>query len=723
MAHIAEDGREQSVLEHLTGTAELCARFAAAFGAEEQGRLAGMAHDIGKYSEAFQRRLRGSSEKVDHSTAGAIECFRSKQPYAAFAVAGHHGGLPDGGTETDRPELSTLYARINRAKTGNIPDYGDWAREVDLPQAYLPPFSCRPDRMFFIRMLYSCLVDADFLDTEQFMKHGHVQRGSDLIMNTLCRRLLDHKTIKKWCANYDASSLNGRRSEILRACIAAGEDPAPLRTLTVPTGGGKTISSLAYALVHAVRHGKDRIIYVIPYTSIIEQTADEFRKYLGNEAVLEHHYGVDYAIDQQQDEKAEKEISTQALATENWDAPIIVTTAVQFFESLFSDRPARCRKLHNIANSVVIFDEAQMLPISYLRPCVWAISQLVRHYQTTAVLCTATQPALNDMFGQFDPGLILEEIAPDAASLTRIFRRVTYRQLGVLDITGLSERLNQEPQVLCIVNTRKDVRTIFDHLEPNGAFHLSTWMYPNHRRAVIQEIKRRLDAKESCRVIATSLIECGVDVDFPTVYREAAGLDSILQAGGRCNREGKNAALDSIVSVFQLDRPVPPIFDTVRGTYQSVLALFPDLSAPETIQAYFRLYRKRVGKQGMDIKEILEMMEGRRNGNVFPFRQIAHNFHLIEANTRTVYIPADENAQKLIEQLQSGHISRSLFRQLGQYGVNVYWDDFRRAAQDGHIEIWNKDDEFSPAVLLRMKDYDDRTGLKFQQSSAEDYMV
>lgn len=717
LAHRAEDGREQTVLEHLTGTAQLCAQFAGAFDAQEQGYLAGMAHDIGKYSDAFQRRLDGSAEQVDHSTAGAYECWKLGQLFAAFAVAGHHGGLPDCGNEKDGPRLSTLLARINRAKAGDVPSYNSWMRDIDLPQLPSPSIANRPDAMFFTRMLYSCLVDADYLDTEQFMKQGQVTRGISFSMDALCQRLLEHETVAKWRENYEVDSLNGHRSEILRACIAAGEESMPLRTLTVPTGGGKTISSLAYALVHAAWHGKSRIIYVIPYTSIIEQTADEFRKYLGDEAVLEHHSGADYTSTEQGGD------SKHALAAENWDAPIIVTTAVQFFESLFANRPAQCRKIHNIANSVVIFDEAQMLPVPYLRPCVWAVSRLVRHYHTTAVLCTATQPVLHDLFREFDPVLIPDEIIPDSAILTCIFRRAIYRQLGVLEMRDLSARLNQERQALCIVNRRKDVRALFDQLEPEGAFHLSTWMYPNHRRRVICEIKRRLRTGEPCRVVSTSLIECGVDVDFPAVYREVAGLDSILQAGGRCNREGKYAAEDSIVSVFQLDRSTPPMFATVKDTYQTIATFFADLTSVEAISAYFRLYRKRIGQQGMDTEEILAMMAGRKNGKTFPFREVAEAFRLIKQNTRIVYVPADKTAQSLIAQLKAGYTSRSLFRQLDQYGVSVYWDDFCKAAQDGRIEILKEDDECSPAILCSMEDYHDCTGLKFRQSSVEDYIV
>ncbi len=362
-AHTSQDGRKQSVLAHLNGTADRCARFSSAFGAEEQGRLAGLAHDIGKYSAAFQRRLDGASIQVDHSTAGAWECAQRGQTFAAFAVAGHHGGLPDGGVRTDSSDQGTFCGRMNKAAK-RLEPYDAWKGELALPSASVPfQITSGAEAMFFTRMLYSCLVDADFLDTEAFMDETAVRGGGSSIAE------LDQK-LQTYIAGWfpPKRPLDEQRCALLRRCIQEGEERSPgLFTLTIPTGSGKTVSSLAFALRHAKAHGLRRVVYVLPYTSIIEQNAQVFRKILGEENVLEHHSGVLYDLTEQSDPKTIR----LAKATENWDMPVVVTTAVQFFESLFAARSSKCRKLHNLAESVIIFDEAQMLPVPYLRPSNW----------------------------------------------------------------------------------------------------------------------------------------------------------------------------------------------------------------------------------------------------------------------------------------------------------------------------------------------------------------
>ena len=391
IAHKCDNKKEQTILEHLEGVAQIAAGFAADFETADQGRLVGIAHDIGKYSVEFQRRIKEGGPKVDHSTAGAYLCAKSGQNYASFCIAGHHSGLPDLGGVEDVTE-GTLRARLNKANKGEIPDYSAWKDEIkNLPVAKLPAFADSRGlaEAFYIRMLYSCLVDADYLDTEKYMSDESVYRNNPILMENLEKRL--DRYINKWFP--PQGMLNKKRCEILESCIEKSKDEQGLFTLTVPTGGGKTIASMAFAIKHACKHKLKRIIYVIPYTSIIEQTAEEFRKIFGEEAVLEHHSGVDYDSDEQDTENDIR----RYLATENWDMSIIVTTAVQFFESLFSNKSSKCRKLHNISKSVVVFDEAQMLPISYLRPCVYTITELVQRYHVSAVLCTATQPSLDNM--------------------------------------------------------------------------------------------------------------------------------------------------------------------------------------------------------------------------------------------------------------------------------------------------------------------------------------
>lgn len=703
LAHIAEDGREQTVLSHLQGTAALCAAFAKEFGAEKLGLLVGMAHDIGKYSHAFQRRLQGGP-KVDHATAGAYECARAGQTAAAFCVVGHHGGLPDGGGRGDAPEAATFWGRMNRAAAHALPDYADWAREVTLPPASLPDY-CANDPLsaaFFTRMLYSCLVDADFLDTEAFMD-GKGRHQNEVDMALLTARLEQY--IAPWFPPKGA--LNTRRCDLLRRCMAQGEvSPPGLFTLTVPTGGGKTVASLAFALKHAKAHGLRRVIYVIPYTSIIEQTAAVFRDILGEDHVLEHHSGVLYDTE----EEATPETVRLRKATENWDMPVIVTTAVQFFESLYDCRPSRCRKLHNLANSVIIFDEAQMLPIPYLLPCVSAISQLVAHYGVSAVLCTATQPALEPLFAQYLPGQTAVELCPANLFSDNIFRRVVFQRVGQLSPEDLAQKIHACPQALCIVNSRKSAQTVFSLLNPEGAFHLSTLMTPAHRKAVLAEIRRRLTAGEDCRVVATSLIEAGVDVDFPVVFREEAGLDSILQAAGRCNREGNRPVDESIVTVFRFNETPPPLFDIPIAAGRIAMDAYADLSSREAVDSYFRELLSLKGAEAQDKQHILATLA---QGD-FPFRRVAERFRLIDSDTRTIYIPLEAGAD-LIDRLRKGECSRALFRTLGQYSVSVYDKHFEALEYAGVLEPLPD----GSAILTDLSLYSPSTGLSLQADSGQ----
>lgn len=705
LAHTAEDGRTQTACSHLKGTAALCAQFAAPFGAAEQGRLAGLSHDLGKYTAAFQRRLQGSGEQVDHSTPSALVCARRRQFYAAFCVAGHHGGLPDAGVQDDHESRSTFWGRINRAvKHGLEPD-PQWSREISLPDPAPPPF-CQKDPLtdaFFVRMLYSCLVDADFLDTEQFMAGRALARGGGDSMEALDRRLAAH--ISKWFP--PKGELNARRCAILDACLSQGAAQAPgLFTLTVPTGGGKTVASLAFALRHAKTHGLRRVIYVIPYTSIIEQTADVFRSILGAENVLEHHSGVVY----DNGREATPETMRLLRATENWDMPVVVTTAVQFFESLYASRPSRCRKLHNLADSVIIFDEAQMLPIPYLRPCVSAISQLVAHYGVSAVLCTATQPALGELFQEFLPGRTAVELCPAAHAESGIFRRVTFQRAGQLTWDQLAQALNAQLQVLCIVNSRKSAQEVFRRLKGEGIFHLSTLMHPAHRRAVLEEVRRRLKQGLPCRVASTSLIEAGVDVDFPAVFREEAGLDSILQAAGRCNREGTRPASESIVTIFRGEGKTPPLFSIPIAAGQAAMDSCPDLASQAAVTRYFQELLALKGADAQDKQGILPALQS----GAFPFRTLSERFHLIDSATHTVYIPTGDGAA-LVEQLRQGEHSRRLFRALGQYGVSVYDQHFKALCDAGDLELLDGE----AAVLTNLALYSEATGLSLDADSGK----
>ena len=703
LAHRSEDQREQTIAQHLSGTASLCAGFAAAFGAKDQGQLAGLAHDLGKYSAAFQRRLQGSEERVDHASAGAAECCKLEQNFAAFAVLGHHGGLPDGGGKGDHYEEKTFFGRMKKAALGKLEPYDAWQREIALPAIPQREFSSRLEEMFFTRMLYSCLVDADFLDTETFMAGTAPERGKGDPMEVLEGKLQAYTA--SWFP--PESQLNRERCKILERCINQGEIQRPgLFTLTIPTGGGKTVASLAFALRHARVHKLRRIVYVVPYTSIIEQNARVFRKILGERNVLEHHSGVLYDME----DEARPENARLARATENWDMPVVVTTAVQFFESLFSNRSSRCRKLHNLAGSVIIFDEAQMLPVPYLRPCVSAIAQLVKNYGASALLCTATQPALDGIFREFLPGQSAVELCPSQLIHPKIFRRVTFRQAGKLSLEAIAKQLGGQKQVLCILNSRKSAQKIYELLDKEGAFHLSTLMYPAHRKAVLEEIRARLKDGLPCRVVSTSLIEAGVDVDFPAVFREEAGLDSILQAAGRCNREGKRPVEESIVTLFQSEEPPPSLFELPITAGRQALSRYQRPDSPEAIRYYFQELLDLKGSQALDQKRILPTIER----EFMPFRKIAENFHLIDNETKTVYVPLGEG-DGLIRQIRCGERSRALYRALGRYAVSVYPQHFEALDLAGGLEVL----EDGSAILTDLTLYDSAVGLSLAVDSGK----
>ena len=622
-------GYQQTVKEHLLVVAERAQKFGTPIGLDTAAELAGQTHDFGKYSQAFQEVLRGiRTGGVDHAMGGA--CYLEAVYRGSVgarpvieAVNGHHNGLV--AYDEIRSELHAVADPRKRpcgngGKTPAIEDTeqlqaASTAFRKDFPSFKPPMLSAPPiaelESMLYTRMLFSCLTDADFLDTEAFMD-GSPRPEHPAPLDDLWERLQRH--ISGWFP--PQGELNSRRCAVLEQCIRMGKTQPPgLFTLTVPTGGGKTVASLAFSLAQARARGLRRIIYVIPYTSIIEQTAQTFRDILGEEAVLEHHSGVSYDL---QDE-ATPEALPLAQATETWDLPVVVTTAVQFFESLFSARPASCRKLHNLAGSVIVFDEAQMLPVSYLRPCVWAMAQLVAHYHVSAVLCTATQPALQPLFQEFAPQLTPVELCPPDTCRWEVFQRVTFQNAGKLTWDALACRLQAKTQVLCVVNTRAGAQAVFQRLQREDSFHLSTLMYPAHRRRQLAEIRRRLTLGLPCRVVSTSLIEAGVDVDFPAVYREEAGLDSILQAAGRCNREGHRPAQESVVTLFQGEGNAPPLFAPAIGAGRYVMARHTDLASPEAIHDYFRELLDLKGTQAQDIQNILPTMADNR----FPFRTVA----------------------------------------------------------------------------------------------------
>ena len=708
----------QLLKNHLKNVADIASGFSREFNAEEFGYAAGLLHDIGKYSPEFQRRLTGTNIRVDHSTSGAQEArklygiFQSR--ILEYIITGHHGGLLNYGTK----EFG-LEERLSRPF---LPDYSAYKSEISAPdlskvRPMLTPINNKMgfEISFYTRMLFSCLVDADFLDTEQFLSPDKSSlRGQYEPFNELFLKFDNYMKVK--LSTSEENSINRYRREIYEQCIEKAELLPQMFSLTVPTGGGKTLSSMAFALNHLRKHNLNRILYVIPYTSIIEQNADVFREIFGNQNVLEHHSNYD--------PKNEKSESTDLLqeklklSSENWDIPIIVTTNVQFFESLFSNRVSRCRKLHNLAKSVIILDEAQMLPTSFLKPCLAALSELVVNYGSTVVVCTATQPNLN---GLLDENVKPVEIMHSPQELYEAFRRVRVTDLGDIDDSDLSARLNAHKQVLCIVNTRKHAQKLYEQLsESESCYHLSARMCPVHRRMKLKKIKNLLKEGAECRVISTQLIEAGVDIDFPAVYRAISGIDSVCQASGRCNREGKMASGE--VYIFQSTE------DYGKATHwQSRVAeigsmIFDEWDDPLSLSAVGRYFEKLYSYEGegLDKKKILPSFEERLRDIAFPFEDVADAFNLIENDTRDIIIPYDDKARSIIKQIQQTGFPGKYVRNLQGYTVSIYVGEFK--ALEKSNSIYSIADRFF--VLNKLEDcYSEDTGLLNRKYNGEDLLL
>ena len=740
IAHIrSENGHVvlHDLKDHLVEVSVLAADFAAEFGAAPWAALAGIWHDLGKYREGFQRYIRQCGDpdahiegrvagpEKTHSAAGALwaqqylaEVDKRSGPVVArvlaYLIAGHHAGLDNW--------FGGLHERFNREDT--IKEKHD-ALAVAIPAAILKPSAGLPDLnairtdrkdnipgrfALWVRMLFSCLVDADFLDTERFMSQGKADARSGFMpVDELEKRLAERLALmaQEVAARGEAGSqVNLKRSEVLHACLAKAECPPGVFSLTVPTGGGKTLSSLAFALRHAVQHGKRRIIYAIPYTSIIEQTAGIFRSIFGDENVIEHHSNVE--VDDKQ------ETARSRLACENWDAPLIVTTNVQLLESLFASRTSRCRKLHNLVGSVIVLDEAQLLPVPYLQPVVDVLRLLVKDYGVTLVLCTATQPTLESRNG-FDQARQLRgfaageirEIVDDVAGLYGALERVKVHLPADLKTPSNWEQLAPQiaghDAVLAVVGRRADARELYTRVKAEdrtGLWHLSGLMCAQHRSDTIADIKQALVARRQAlaagqnpapiRVISTQLVEAGVDIDFPVVYRALAGLDSIAQAAGRCNREGR---LDKgEVHVFVPPKSAPP--GLLRMAEQATRILWealPPEADPMGVEHFADFFRRLYGDADLDAKDVCNLLRLGQIGDV-NFRTAAERFRLIdEAEGATVFVRYKRNADDdaidvLLNTLKKEGPQRRLLRKLQRYGVSIYQRDLQRLEVQGDIE-------------------------------------
>ncbi len=694
--------------EHLLEVSQLASEFAADIG-KDWAELAGLWHDLGKYRQSFQTYIRRdsgydpeahitgeSNSKTAHASTGAVYADQQEGQWGkvlAYLIAGHHTGLQD--FERDQTKGRGLRETLNKDKT-----MLQEALQQPIPDQILQSKVKAPSPVnlggpngghLWIRMLFSCLVDADFLDTERFMNPTKSTTRSCSYDVTIAE-MLDcfNKYIQPLTARASATPLNKMRSEILDQCRKSARHKPGVFTLTVPTGGGKTLSSLAFALEHAATYNKCRIIYAIPYTSIIEQTANVFRGLfdpLGS-ILVEHHSNTDA-------DQFNQESTWTRLATENWDAPLIVTTTVQLFESLYAARTSRCRKLHNLINSVIIIDETQLLPVEHLKPIRHAIEMLHKYYGVTFLLSTATPTGLNsehDVFGhKLLQGIESQEIVHQPEQYYRALERVKFELPKRFDEPLCWEEIRdwlvKHESILCVVNTRKDAKTLFE-LMPKGTFHLSAMMCPKHRSEVIEVIRNRLKNGNPTRVVSTQLIEAGVDLDFPVVYRAMAGLDSIVQAAGRCNREGNLE--HGCVKIFIPPSKTPPGILTISTqTTISLLTGFKgSLQSPETFKAYFSSLFAEV--KNLDKSDVLKKLQNDACQCEIQFRTAENVFRMIDDQEMvSVYVRYGEEGSEVdrwIVMLAQKKPDRWLLRKLQRYTVSIYHYQYKNLLRRGEIE-------------------------------------
>lgn len=674
LAHVTAD-RQHPLADHLAEVARLASEFAGRFGAGEWGALAGRWHDLGKFAPSFQRLIRTENgldashiegdegARRDHSSAGAVlalDKLGSRAVAPILAIAGHHAGLPDWKAMKVRLERSR--DRLEAVRRAGVPE-----ELLDAGMVTLPPWASgrgTPEvyrRLeMWIRFIFSALCDADFLDTERFFEPDRAAlRESELKPAELEVRLGEY--LRRLAQEAPRTEVNRVRAEVLEACRGAARQAPGAFSLTVPTGGGKTLASLAFALRHAVIHGLDRVIVVIPYTSITEQTARAYRKALGDEVVLEHHSSLE----------PDEDTDRSRLAAENWDAPLVVTTTVQLFESLFAARPSACRKLHRLARSVIVLDEAQTLPPGLLTPILDGLRALTRDFGASVVFSTATQPAFRKS-SDLDEGLEgIREIVPPGLRAFERLRRVRVRWPASREPVSweqLAEEIAQEPRVLAIVHRRDDARHLceaVDRLLGNTeTFHLSALMCPAHRSQRLREIRERLEAGGDVRVVSTQLVEAGVDLDFPVVYRALGGLDSMAQAAGRCNREGRLGDVGQLRVFRAPTTPPKGVPSTALAVAESLLEARPelDLFVPETFEEYFSLLYGVANRDVHDIQGLREALD---------FEAVARAFRMIEDDwSAPLIVPYDE-AEARLDALAATGPTRDALRGLQRYTVTV----------------------------------------------------
>ena len=758
IAHTREDGSIQSLPEHIEGVAQHCAQFLEQAGLPELaplGRLLAQLHDAGKAQPAFQRYILGeSTAKAPHSAAGALlatsllhelseELQLKKLPRTsqllAYAISGHHRGLYDYAELRNKLEEVDCKDRCKKtaeALTNLRSEIQSWTKEYgESTESSLRELAKKvgatEQAQALIRLLFSCLVDADFLDTEAFMDEERKECRQEATSGYASLEVLRDRLTKHMEGFSKEGAINEARSAFLNRCRAHGRTcPKGYYSLFLPTGGGKTLSSMAWALETALKHEAQRIIYVIPYTSIITQTAGIFREIFGEEHVLEHHSDISFAGGEASQE-AERYERTRLLA-ENWDAPIIVTTNVQFFESLFSHKVSRNRKVHSIANSVVVFDEVQMFPTEFLSPMLRLLDDLKHIYGTQLLFCSATLPPfdkdhsspfkkVNDYHQLSDA---IQPIVPEDPGLFKVFDRVIYHlEEKTYTTEELAQALGQHASALCVVNSRRDAAQLYRALletgkEAQDVIHLSRNMCSAHLKERIAEIRQRLKEDIPTIVISTQLIEAGVDIDLPIVYRAISGLDSIVQAGGRCNREGKRP-VPGEVYVFSLSDGGKAVGAIAQGQHATRYLL--DNTEAETytsiplelIEAYYRRYYSSVGS--FDTKHVLEDLYDEEEAKRwrFDFEQASDAFRLIDNVDHDLFVPY-ARGKELIEELQRQtlRLDRRTMRELQQYHVSISkwkYEELKEARLLSEVVV-NRDTK-QTILVLAPQGYDEALGV------------
>ncbi len=708
--HSVEDW--QTLEEHAQNVATLAAKFAEPFGSPETARLLGLVHDIGKATKEFQEYLEVSNgiddeeesntdkphsrkHGPDHSTHGAQwldKNIKGVGRLLAYCSAGHHAGLPDGIADNASSlacRLEKVLPSIELMESSDKPDLSALACEV---RKFLSADGFAMS--FYQRMLYSALVDADFLDSEEFMSRDRARIRSSAAFAPIRDLQI---ALERHYARLDASTkAAGRwddpvvvaRNDVREDCGVAAKRETGLFTLKVPTGGGKTLAAMWFALNHAVNNGLLHVVVVIPYTSIIEQTAQVYRDIFGSENVLEHHCNVDQ----------EDATETMRLACENWDAPIVVTTNVQFFESLFAARSSKCRKLHNLSKSVIILDEAQSLPTELLKPCLKALEELSVRYGSSVVLSTATLPVFFDrsILGSAaltggEQGVL--EIVPSTRHLERRLQRTHVERISAkVTDDELITFLKAERQALVVVNTRRHARELFQkaHAEMSDRFvlHLSAQMCGVHRASVLSRARALLASEQPCLLVSTQLIEAGVDIDFPCVFRDMAGVDSLTQAAGRCNREGRLPNGGRVIVFESADYPLPSGSLHVTAQQGRLILQLPeiadDLLGFRAVERYFTaLYAdaQKGNALGMDKYGVLTNLlpqkcpRSAEDMFLFKFKTIGETFRIIDSNTISVIVPYGEQGRDLCEKLRRTFDPgerRGIVRKLQRYMVSLY---------------------------------------------------